>query len=146
MIKKFLDTTPQDRFTNLIILILRLSALLLILNHGLLKFTNLISGREIKFGDPIGLGPEVSFILVVFAEFFCSLLIIAGLGTRFAAIPLIINFIVIIFVVHIHDPLSRNELPLFYLISFVSLLIIGGGKYSLDYLLFNKADRKSSAN
>jgi len=146
MIKKILDTSPQPGLTNIILLILRLSALLLFLNHGLSKFTNLVAGGEIKFGDPIGLGPEMSFILVVFAEFFCSLLIVVGLGTRFAAIPLIINFLVIIFVVHLHDPLSRKELPLFYLISFVSLLIIGGGKYSLDYLLFNKTDRKSTAD
>ena len=142
MIRRFFYTTPHIDYIHWILLLIRLSALVLLLNHGLLKFTNLLSGEEIKFGDPIGLGPQVSFILVVFAEFFCSALVILGLCTRLASIPPVINFLVIVFVVHLHDPFARKELPLFYLVFFIILLILGGGKYSMDYFLFQKTARK----
>lgn len=146
MIKRLFDSNADSKYIHIVLLLLRLSAIALIINHGFPKLNTLLSGGEIKFGDPIGLGPENSFFLVVFAEFFCSVLVLLGLGTRLATIPLIINFIVIVFVVHLPHPFSRKELPLFYLISYISLFIMGSGKYSLDHLLINKTINKSSFN
>jgi putative oxidoreductase len=146
MIRRLLNTNPGPKYFHVVLLLLRLTALLLLLNHGLSKFNNLISGNEIKFSDPIGLGPEVSYVLVVFAEFLCSLFIIFGLGTRIASIPLIINFLVIVFVVQLPNSIARIELPVFYLIIFISLLILGGGKYSIDHLLQSKKNNQPPQN
>jgi len=108
------------------------------LTHGFPKFQMLFSGQEIMFPDPIGLGSQVSFMLIVFAEFFCSIFIIVGFGTRFSAIPLSISMFVAGFMVHAKDPFATKELALIYLAIFIGFIFTGGGKYSVDYLIAGK--------
>ena len=105
--------------------------------HGWGKLTN-FGARWGKFGDPIGLGPEVSLILTVFAEFFCSLALIIGFKTRAAAVPLLITMLVIATIVHADDPWNKKEFALLYAIPFLTLIFTGGGKYSLDAKLFKR--------
>lgn len=107
------------------------------LTHGIPKLQRILSG-EMKFGDPLGLGPEVSLVLAVFAEFFCSVFILLGLGTRLATIPLIVTMGVAAFIVHGDDPFNRKEMALLYLVAFLVLLLSGGGNYSLDRLIHRK--------
>jgi len=82
--KRLFNTETNEGFLNLIILIVRLSVAALMITHGLPKLSKLLAGGEIQFADPFGLGPALSLVLVVFAEFFCSILIGIGLGTRLA--------------------------------------------------------------
>lgn len=123
------------------LLIIRVvSGLVLLYGHGYSKMIKLFSGQEIKFGDPIGLGTELSFYLVVFAEGICAILLILGLFTRYAAIILTFNFC-IIFLVHAvfnKDGFKHLELIYLYTSAFFALIFAGPGKYSLDYALFNK--------
>ena len=56
--------------------------------HGWGKLIS-YSEKSAQFADPIGLGPATSLAAAIFAEVFCSLLIILGIGTRLAAIPLV---------------------------------------------------------
>ncbi len=118
---------------NLSQLILRLAAGGMMLTHGYPKFLKLISGN-FAFGDPIGLGPEVSLVLTVFAEFVCSILIVLGLFTRLAAIPLIFTMLVAVFLVHGADPFSKQELGLMYAAMFTCIGLLGPGKFSIDSL------------
>lgn len=118
--------------------ILRVGAAALILTHGIPKLLMLFGGGEIQFADPIGLGMEISLTLSVFAEFICAILLGLGLGTRLAAIPLIINMSVAFFIFHAQDPFKAKELALIYLLIFVTLLITGSGKYALDHYLLKR--------
>ena len=120
------------------LLIFRLAIAALMLTHGFPKFLDFFGSDEIKFGDPIGLGEQLSFSLAVFAEFICSLFIMAGFLTRFAAIPIIITMAVAALIVHVPDGFGRQELPLLYMFGFILLVFTGAGKYSLDFLLQNK--------
>ncbi len=79
-----------------------------------------------------------SLALAVFAEVFCSILIMLGLFTRLSAIPLIITMLVAWLMVHISDPFGDMELPVFYLVSYVVLFLQGAGWYSLDSLMNRK--------
>ncbi|WP_029036111.1 DoxX family protein [Salinimicrobium xinjiangense] len=115
------------------LLILRLGAGGLMLTHGTPKLLRLFGGEEIAFADPFGLGMGITLALAVFAEFICSILIIIGLGTRLAAIPLMITMFTAAFIIHAADPFGRKEMALLYLIIFTVILITGGGKHSLDY-------------
>lgn len=133
--KKILFTDLHRNYLDLWILLLRVLAACFMLTHGLPKFYKLIAGGAIEFRDPIGLGPELSLILTVFAEAVCSSFILIGLGTRIAVIPLIIAMSVIAFIVHGDDPFGKKELPLLYLFTFITLFILGSGKYSVDYLV-----------
>ncbi len=136
--RKLFHTKQIVARPDFLILILRLAVAGFMLTHGYPKLLKLIAWGEIKFGDPIGLGVTLSLILAVFAEFFCSVFIAMGLGTRYATIPLIITMSVAAFVVHASDPFGRKELALLYLLIYLTLFFTGSGKYSLDYLISNR--------
>ena len=117
------------------LLIFRLIVGGLMLTHGYGKFMRLIQG-DLRFADPLGLGSEASLILAVFAEFICALLIMLGLVTRLASIPLIITMAVAAFIIHGGDSLAEKEKAILFLASFIILFYKGGGKYSLDHMFF----------
>ena len=134
MLKKFLLSKNVDCG----LLALRVAVgLLMAFPHGLSKL-EAFNDKAHGFINPVGLGPELSYTLVVFAEFFCSLLLVLGLFTRLAVIPLIINALVIVFVVFLPEPWGKKEFPFLFLMAYVAILFMGPGKYSLDYLLFGK--------
>jgi putative oxidoreductase len=118
-----------------------------------------LAGELDWFGDPIGIGPVPSLLLVVFAEFFCALLVAVGLGTRFAAIPPVIAMGVAAFVAHGADPWTMaggaarfaagesqswasKEPALLYLLAFLALALTGAGRYSLEALLRRRRGRR----
>jgi len=108
--------------------------------HGWGKMTH-FSEYSADFYNFLGLGSSFSLGLVVFAELICALLIVLGLFTRLATIPLIIAMLVIIFDVNAGEEIYKYETPLLFMMIFVVLMITGAGKYSLDYKLFSKANR-----
>lgn len=116
-------------------LILRLSlGGLMLLQHGYPKFMSIVDGN-MGFADPFGIGAPASLAFTVLAEFICSILIILGLGTRLASIPLIATMLVVVFVIHLHDGMEKQEHGLVYLLPFIALLFMGSGKFSLDAIL-----------
>ncbi len=129
MKKLFFSTSPF--LLDLGLAILRISTSLMLVMHGWAKIAN-FSERLTTFSDPIGLGPALSLQLVIFAEFFCAILLALGFLSRLSLIPLIINMAVISFVVHADDPFSNQEKGLLFLVIFVFLMFSGPGKYSLD--------------
>jgi putative oxidoreductase len=103
--------------------------------HGwpkLMSFTE----RMDSFADPFGLGGTFSLILIIFAEVLCSALVVLGLWTRVALIPLIIGMAVIVFMVKGDAPFKEQELALVYLFAFVTLLFTGSGRFSVDRISF----------
>ena len=116
-------------------LVLRISMGGFMLTHGWPKLSKLISTGEFKFGDPLGIGPEASLIGTILAEFFCSILIIVGVKTKLATIPLIFTMLVAAFIVHADDPFGNKEKALLYLAGYVAILLLGPGRYSLDHRL-----------
>lgn len=137
--KKILSTAYNAGLANTWLLLLRVAASLLMLTHGYPKFQKLVGNQTIQFADPFSLGTYPSFILVVFAEFFCSLFIILGLGTRVASLFIIVTMAVAGFYVHANDPFGKKELAFLYLLVFLTVLVFGPGKYSLDHAIAGKS-------
>lgn len=108
---------------------------IMLLDHGWPKLANYGELMD-TFADPIGLGPGLSLGLIVFAEVVCALMVMLGLWTRLSTIPLIIGMAVITFITHGDDILGKGESGLIYLMVFVGILLIGGGRFSLDRLSF----------
>lgn len=129
----------SQKYSDLAILLLRLAfGSSIIIGHGWKKMLKLFSGEPIQFLDPIGIGQSLSLALVVFAEVLCGVLIIIGLKTRLATIPLMIAMFVAIFFVQISSPFGKMELPLLFFVSFFCIFLLGGGKYSVDHILKKK--------
>lgn len=143
--KKIINVHPTSSSIGVALLVARIGIALLMLTHGLPKLSMLFSGEPVQFPGMFGLSAEFSLGLTVFAEVFCSLLILAGIGTRLAVVPLIITMLVALFIIHVADPLAKQEPALHYLLVYVILLFAGSGKYSLDYMLQRKSEKAASA-
>lgn len=137
MIKKIFSTKISDTQLNIALLILRVTVGVLMAHHGYGKLTK-FADIEPKFMEFLGLSKGISLGLVVFAEFFCSLLLIAGLFTRLALIPLAITMLVAVFKAHSGDIFGDGEIGFLYLAIYISLFLKGAGAYSIDKLLFHK--------
>ena len=104
----------------------------MMLTHGIPKISRFFGEGPVKFADPFGLGPEASLGLAIFAEVGCSILVMIGFKTRWATVPLMITMLVAVFYAHANDPFGRKEPALLFFTLFLSLLISGGGRYSVD--------------
>ncbi len=109
----------------------RISMSVMMLTHGLPKFQKLIAG-DFEFGDPIGIGATPSLFLAVIGEFICPILVIVGYKTRLASIPTAITMLVAAFIAHSDDPFGSKEKALLYLVTFITIALLGPGKYSID--------------
>ena len=115
----------------------------MMLTHGVAKIEN-FSALKANFPDPVGLGAGFSLLLITCAEVGCSLLVIVGLVTRLAVIPLIVGMCVAAFLTFPGFTMAASELALLYLSIYITLLIAGPGEYSLDELLRMTLRRKNS--
>ncbi len=102
--------------------------------HGWGKFQK-FETRGSSFPDPLGVGPEVSMGLTIFAEVVCASLITLGLMTRWAAAVGLFTMGMAAFVIHGDDPLSKQELALMYFSMYGALIFLGPGRYSVDHAL-----------
>jgi len=136
--RNFNSSKVNDTVVNGLILLIRLFVGISMLTHGLPKLEKLIANDKIEFMNFLGLGSAISLVLVVFAEFLCSVFIILGFLTRFSAIPLMITMLIAFFVVHGSDPYSDKELSLLYFFFYLVIFTLGSGKFSLDYLFSKK--------
>lgn len=123
----------KAKFIDLALLLLRLSfGGMMIYGHGWGKLLRLIGDEPIRFRDVFGMGPEISLALAVFSEVLCALLLMAGLFTRWALLPLIFTMFVAAFIAHGGDGFSEQEKALMYMVAFIGLFLSGPGKYSVD--------------
>lgn len=136
---KIFSTAYNRNLADGWLLLLRLGVGGFMLTHGFPKLQRLLEGGEIQFMDFMGLGTTASLALIVFAEAFCSVLLILGLSTRLASLVLAIAMGVAAFMAHGADPFAKKEMALLYLLIYLTLLVFGPGKYALDSLLAGKA-------
>lgn len=129
--KNLLSTKYSAGAVSAAMLVLRLAAGLLMINHGYDKLIHYGSMHN-QFMNFMGMGKSLSLALVIFAEFFCSIFLILGLLTRLATIPLIINMGVALLKAHNAEVFGKGELPALYLAVFIVILLIGPGRVSVD--------------
>ena len=149
--KKIFNVTNSSNTAGMALLIARTGIAAFMLTHGIPKFFMLLSGGPVQFPPVLGLSAEISLALAVFAEVFCSFLLLLGFASRLAVIPLIITMLVALVFIHAGDPFAKQESAFMYLLVYLVLLFAGSGKFSIDYLLqrrwvaVTKEDRNSRA-
>lgn len=133
--KNLFSTRVSESTLTVALFVLRVGVgSLMMVQHGLDKL-NKYGARAGKFADPFGIGSTTSYSMVVFAEFFCAAFIILGLFTRLAAIPLVIAMSVALFSAHKGEFFGAGENAGIYLVCFITILLTGPGKASLDRLI-----------
>ena len=129
--KKFFSTRYSAGAVNTALFILRVGIGILLLNHGYQKLSHFANTVKMMPTLPL-LSGEMEASLIIFSEFFCSVLVIVGLLTRLACIPILIGFGVVLFKVHHLDFLNSGQLASLFTLAFIAVLIIGPGKGSID--------------
>jgi putative oxidoreductase len=136
--KNFLFNSGNHKpLPSVALLILRASFGLMMLTHGWPKLVNFFQG-SFSFPDPLNIGSKSSLGLVVFAEFLCAILVVLGLGTRFAAFPIMVTMAIASFMIKAGNTLADRELSILYLSAYTAILIFGAGSYSLDKAISGK--------
>lgn len=140
MFKKLLllESIPANADAGL--LALRLIAVTsLLIKHGLEKtigFHHMLTMANSFHMDPIGIGVLPTVLYAAFADGICTVLMVLGVATRWAALFNFINIFVAWAFVH-HFAFTgpqgdHGELIVLYLAVMVTLFLAGAGKYSID--------------
>ena len=133
--------SKREYLSSMGLLLLRVGIGALMLVHGIAKIQG-FSETSTAFPDPIGLGSKFSLIMAIGAEVGCSILLISGIASRLAAIPLAFTMIVALFIVHSADPWKVKELAAVYLLVYVTLILTGPGRFSFDHWWLTQCDNK----
>ncbi len=146
----FMNPARQALWIDLGLLITRLGfGFMMLAGHGWRKLSKYDTLFD-TFSDPLGIGSSLSYTLAVGAEFFCSLLLMAGAATRLALTQLIVTMLVAGVIVHSADPLfgkpPSKEMALLYLTAFVLLFLTGPGRFSVDHWLTQSYQKAQTGN
>ncbi|RYY55937.1 MAG: DoxX family protein [Chitinophagaceae bacterium] len=137
VMKKLFSTNYSDNAFNIGIFVLRVVAgLSMAVGHGYGKLTNFSATASSQSANIYHLPGNIAAGLLVFAEFFCAIMIVLGLLTRFAAFALIVAMGTAFFVAHKGQLFAKgSEASAMFLVVFFLLLLVGPGKFSADKLI-----------
>lgn len=139
MIKNFVH-----KYRDIGILFIRLGiGIAFVFTYGLMKIQagpelwTMLGGAMSKVG--INFGHTYFGFLAASAEFFGGILLILGLFTRTTSLFMAFTMLMA-FITHLSmlDPWSKAMHPMELFAVFMGLVFIGAGKYSLNYLIFER--------
>ena len=90
------------------------------------------------FPDPIHIGAHASFFIAFTSDFICSLLLVLGIWTRWAALFCFCNILVAWALVHRFAYFGRGpgsehgELMVLYLVALLTLVVTGSSAFSVS--------------
>jgi len=140
MMKKLFAPGNDSLATNAGLLVLRLFfGLGMLFLHGWEKLST-FSSTAPNFPDPLGVGHSISLGMTVFAEVVAAAALAVGLCTRLASAILAFEMAVAFVMVH-HMAFSGQmpgEMAFMHFGAYLTLLIAGPGRFSLDLAFFGK--------
>jgi putative oxidoreductase len=114
----------------------------LFLRHGLDKLFGSADAIS-QFPDPLHLGTQFSFIVATCSDGFLSILVVAGLCTRWAALLIFGNiFVAWALVIHFQffaHGVSAGEAMVLYLGALIAIAVAGPGRFSADAFLVKRS-------
>lgn len=142
-LKKFYIRTTGYSYTNMGRLFLRLFVGIMLMQFGVRQITNFDTAAG-GFPSVLGMGQELSLIIMIAIEIICSLFIMAGCMTRIMTVPPFIAMIIAEYYI-LHDMVSeapyllswsqQGYVPIMFLGIYFFILLVGPGKISVDYFL-----------
>jgi putative oxidoreductase len=110
--------------------------------HGWMKLFTFgipgVTGMLTGMGIPM---PGLMAYVLTFAELLCGLALILGLLTRLAAIPLLIDMLVVVLHVKLGGGFfapKGSELEILLAVGALALVVGGGGAWSLDDIIWHR--------
>jgi len=112
----------------------------MVVGHGWHKFSH-FADVSAEFAEKLGI-PPVMTGLAITAEVVCASLVVIGLATRWNALPLVIAMGIAVCTAQASNPLftgpgvvAAKEPALMYLVSFLTIVFTGAGRFSVDACL-----------
>ncbi|HTE09295.1 MAG TPA: DoxX family protein [Flavitalea sp.] len=131
---KLFSTSYSASTFNIALLILRITGGIFIIPHGYDKFVHYQQYKPTSLNF-LHLGSGPSLALNIFAEVICGALVILGLFTRLATIPLLINMAVVVLIAEQADFFGKAEHGAMFFGIFLTILLTGPGKISVDGMI-----------
>jgi putative oxidoreductase len=148
MIEKYkLVVAHLSKLKDLHLLAVRLILAYGFYNPAIMKWQNISSIAEWfgEMGIPL---PTLNAYMAASTEMAGVVLLTLGLASRIISIPLIFVMIVAIVTVHLGNGFEAGnngyEIPLYYILLLLVVIIYGAGKFSVDYLIRDKLNKKDS--
>lgn len=132
--KRLFSTKYSAGAFNIGMLILRGGMAALMIPHGYDKLVHFATYKKDMLNF-MGIGSATSLALLIFAEFFCACLVLLGLFTRLACIPLVIAMTVALVKAHKSQVFGEGEHATLFIIGFLTVLVLGPGRISVDAAL-----------
>lgn len=141
-VKRVYFRTTGYSYTNLGRLFLRLFVGIMLMQFGIRQLAHFYEMREV-FPAVLGMGSEVSLIIMICIELMCSLFIMFGFLTRLMTLPPFVAMIIAEYhLLHNSDAApylldwqQQGYLPIMFLGIYFFLVLVGPGKISVDYFL-----------
>jgi putative oxidoreductase len=131
------DFVPEGKDVGLLALRL-IAGTSLLLKHGLEKVSH-FGMMAAHFPDPLHIGAAPTLVIAMIGDFVCSILVVLGLATRWAAAWALLNILAAWAFVHHFMFFGRGsdhgELIVLYLGALLTLVVAGPGRYSVDGLI-----------
>ncbi|HWR35551.1 MAG TPA: DoxX family protein [Clostridia bacterium] len=123
------------------LMVLRVVLGIIMLAHG---YGKVFGGmhKHVEFVSSLGMPGWMAYPSAG-AEFIGGILLIVGVATRFAALAVLLDMLVAIFKVHLHQGLKGGyEFPLALATIAFMLIFYGGGPISVDWLFGDSTERR----
>lgn len=147
MIEKYkLVVAHLSKLKDVHLLVVRLILAYGFYNPAIMKWQNINSIAEWfgSMGIPL---PTLNAYMAASTEMAGVILLTLGLASRIISIPLIFVMIVAIVTVHLGNGFEAGnngfEIPVYYILLLLIILIYGAGKISLDRIITNKFLQKN---
>jgi putative oxidoreductase len=125
------STSIEGHAADIGLLFLRVTgSVLLMYVHGLPKLLH-YSSELPKIEDPFHMGQSLTIAYAIFAEVVCPLFMIAGIGTRLAALPVFALTIIALLFVHPQWSVAEGQFAWWILIVFGAIALAGPGRWVL---------------
>lgn len=130
-----------QNFQSLSLLLARFAVAYGFFEPALMKWKDITATAD-WFGS-IGIPfPTLNAYMAATTEMLGVVLLTIGLLTRIISVPLMVIMVVAITTVHLANGFSAGsngfEIPLYYMLFLFIFTAFGAGKFSLDYILFDK--------
>ena len=143
-LKQIMRITSERSHTCLTdagLLYLRVTGSVLVLVvHGLPKAMHFTS-QAAAIEDPLHIGKTLTLCFAIFGEVFCPLLMIAGIATRIAALPILLITAMALAMVHREWTLEQGQFAWMLLIIFGTVALAGAGHYRISAFLAPRSPR-----
>jgi len=140
MMKRFFSPSPIWQQGGLTLI--RIMVGLFMTYHGFEVFTHQKMDNYTKWLTDIHFpSPELMAYLGKGTEFVAGLCLLLGFLTRLAIIPLTITMLIIIYGMGKGKIFMDDQHPFLFVLLFLVIFFTGPGKFSLDYILFEKQNK-----